>query len=115
MDFIRKGGEIYGAPSFLALQPVTVNAEAIPEGNHFGLLFDPKYAGKIAMWDDVSTLGDVANWMGINDIWNMTDDQLGAVRAKLIEQKLEAWSAHAEQPAGRAPRGKRAQVAEGRA
>lgn len=87
VDFIRKGGEIYGAPSFLALQPVTVNAEAIPEGNHFGLLFDPKYAGKIAMWDDVSTLGDVANWMGINDIWNMTDDQLGAVRAKLIEQK----------------------------
>jgi chemotaxis protein MotA len=34
---------------------------------------------------------------------------------KLIEQKLEAWSVHAEQPAGRAPRGKRAQVAEGRA
>lgn len=87
VDFIRKDGETYGAPSFLALQPVTVNAEAIPEGNDFGLLFDPKYAGKIAMWDDVSTIGDVANWMGISDIWNMTDDQLGAVRAKLIEQK----------------------------
>jgi spermidine/putrescine-binding protein len=86
-EFLRKEGETYGAPTFLAIQPVTVNAEAIPEGEDFGILFDPKYSGKIAMWDDVSTLGDVANWMGIDDIWNMNDEQLGAVRAKLIEQK----------------------------
>lgn len=86
-EFLRKDGEIYGAPTFLAISPVTVNADAIPEGEDFGLLFDPKHAGKIAMWDDVSTLGDTANWMGIDDIWNMTDDQLAAVRAKLIEQK----------------------------
>lgn len=86
-DFNVKDGQLFGAPTFLAISPVTVNSEAIPEGNDFGILFDPKYSGKIAMWDDVSTLGDVANWMGIDDIWNMTDDQLAAVKAKLIEQK----------------------------
>jgi len=85
--FIAKDSQIYGAPTFLFVSPVTVNAKALPEGNDFGILFDPKNAGKIAMWDDVSTIGDVANWMGIKDIWNMTDDQLAAVRAKLIEQK----------------------------
>lgn len=87
VGFISKDGQVYGAPTFLAISPVTVNAEAIPQGNDFGLLFDKQYAGKIAMWDDVSTLGDVANWMGIEDIWNMTDEQLEAVKQKLIEQK----------------------------
>lgn len=87
VDFISKDNQVYGAPTFLAIGPITVNAEVIPEGNDFGLLFDKKYAGKIAMWDDVSTLGDVANWMGIDDIWNMTDEQLAAVKQKLIEQK----------------------------
>ncbi|WP_018240398.1 PotD/PotF family extracellular solute-binding protein [Ensifer sp. BR816] len=87
VPFIAKDGQIYAAPTFLFVSPVTVNAKALPEGNDFGVLFDRKNAGRIAMWDDVSTLGDVANWMGIDDIWNMTDDQLAAVRAKLVEQK----------------------------
>ncbi|MER8401419.1 extracellular solute-binding protein [Mesorhizobium sp. M1348] len=87
VPFIAKDGQIYGAPTFLFVSPVTVNAKELPEGNDFGVLFDPKNAGKIAMWDDVSTIGDVANWMGIKDIWNMPDDQLAAVQAKLIEQK----------------------------
>lgn len=87
VGFIFKDDQLYGAPTFLAISPVTVNAEVIPEGNDFGILFDKKYAGKIAMWDDVSTLGDVANWMGIKDVWNMSDDDLNAVKQKLIEQK----------------------------
>ncbi len=86
-EFDTKDGALFGAPTFLAISPVTVNSEVIPEGDSFGILFDPKYAGKIAMWDDVSTLGDTANWMGIKNIWNMSDDELAAVKAKLIGQK----------------------------
>ncbi|MFO1061066.1 MAG: extracellular solute-binding protein [Dongiaceae bacterium] len=85
--FATKDGKLYGAPTFLAISPVTVNAEAIPTGSDFGVLFDKANAGKIAMWDDVSTLGDTANWMGIDNIWTMSDEQLAAVKAKLIEQK----------------------------
>ncbi|RWC83366.1 MAG: extracellular solute-binding protein [Mesorhizobium sp.] len=87
VDFISKDKRVYGVPTFFGIEPVTVNAEAIPEGNDFGILFDKRYAGKIAMWDDVATLGEVANWMGIGDLWNMTDEQLEAVKQKLIEQK----------------------------
>lgn len=85
--FIRKDDQVFGAPTFVAISPITVNTEVIPEGNDFGLLFDERFAGRIAMWDDVSTLGDVAAWMGIEDVWNMSDDQLEAVKQKLIEQK----------------------------
>jgi putative spermidine/putrescine transport system substrate-binding protein/spermidine/putrescine transport system substrate-binding protein len=87
LEFIRHEGAVYGAPTFWSISPITVNSEAIPEGDDFALLFDPQYAGRLAMWDDVSTLGDVANWMGIDDIWNMTDAELDEVKARLIAQK----------------------------
>lgn len=87
LDFIRKDGEVYGVPTFWGVTPVTVNAEAIPERSDYGVLFDPAHSGRVAMWDDVSTIGEVAAWMGYEDIWNLTDEQLEAVKQKLIEQK----------------------------
>ena len=39
--------------------PLTFNAEVIPDRNDFGVLFDPQFKGKIAMWEDVSTLAQV--------------------------------------------------------
>lgn len=85
--FNAKDGQVYGVPTFFSTSPITVNAEVIPTGDDFGILFDKQYAGRIAMWDDVSTIGDVANWMGIENIWDMNDEELARVRDKLIEQK----------------------------
>ena len=45
VDFNRKGDEVYGVPTFWGTSPVTVNAEVIPEGNDFGILFDPEVQG----------------------------------------------------------------------
>lgn len=87
LDFLDVDGKLYGAPTFIAVSPVTVDADTIPEGEDFGILFDPRYSGKVAMWDDVSTIGDVANWMGYENIWTLDDVQLDAVKARLIGQK----------------------------
>lgn len=87
LDFLSSAGAVYGAPTFIAISPVTVNSEAIPDGENFGILFDEKYKGRIAMWDDVSTIGDVANWMGFENIWTLDDAQLELVKARLIAQK----------------------------
>jgi putative spermidine/putrescine transport system substrate-binding protein/spermidine/putrescine transport system substrate-binding protein len=87
LEFLSSGGKLYGVPTFIAVSPVTVDADVIPESEDFGILFDPKYSGKIALWDDVSTIGDVANWLGYENIWTLDDTQLEAVMAKLIEQK----------------------------
>jgi putative spermidine/putrescine transport system substrate-binding protein/spermidine/putrescine transport system substrate-binding protein len=87
VDFDRKGDEVYGVPTFWGTSPVTVNSEVIPEGNDFGVLFDPKYKGRIGMWDDVSTIADVANYMGFDNIWTLSDEQLDQVKQKMIEQK----------------------------
>lgn len=52
-----------------------------------GVLFDPAYAGKISMWDDKSAIYWAARYLGYDNVFDLTDEQLEAVKAKLIEQK----------------------------
>jgi putative spermidine/putrescine transport system substrate-binding protein/spermidine/putrescine transport system substrate-binding protein len=87
LDFIRKDGELYGVPTYWGTQPVTVNADVIPEGNDFGILFDPQYSGRIGMWQDVTTIADVASYMGFENLWTLSEEELEVVKQKMIEQK----------------------------
>lgn len=82
----KKGDEVYGVPTFWGTSPVTVSAE-VPADADFSVLFDPKYAGKISMWDDVSTIGDVANYLGYENLWTLSDEQLEEVKKVMIKQK----------------------------
>ena len=52
-----------------------------------GVLFDKKYAGKVAMWDDKSSIYWAARLLGFENVYDLTDEQLETVKAKLIEQK----------------------------
>jgi spermidine/putrescine-binding protein len=51
------------------------------------VLFDPANKGKISMWDDKSAIYWTARYLGYNDVFDLTDEQLEAVKSKLIEQK----------------------------
>lgn len=51
------------------------------------VLFDPAYKGKISLWDDKSAIYWTARYLGYNNVFDLTDEQLDAVKAKLIEQK----------------------------
>ena len=86
LAFLKDGDTQYGAPNFWDIQPVTYLADDVAECS-FDVLFDEQYRGKIAMWDDVSTIGDVASYMGFENIWDLSDDELEQVKQKMIEQK----------------------------
>lgn len=58
-----------------------------PAPDSIGVLFDEKYKGKIAMWDDKSSIYWAARLLGYDDIYDLTDEQLEAVKEKLIAQK----------------------------
>ncbi|MBW4654648.1 MAG: ABC transporter substrate-binding protein [Kaiparowitsia implicata GSE-PSE-MK54-09C] len=49
------------------------------------VLFDPQYAGKIALPDNPMTLADVALWLDKSDPYNLTADDLAEVKAKMLE------------------------------
>jgi len=85
-DFLSKDDRQYGVPNDWDVLPVTVNADEVEECS-FDVLFDERYGGKISMWDDVATLGTVAAYMGFDNIWTLSDDQLEQVKQKMIEQK----------------------------
>lgn len=87
LDYNKHDGKAYGVCLFWGTAPTTVNSNVVPKGTGFGVLFDPAHKGKIALWDDVSTVADVANYMGYQNIWDLSDDELEAVKAKMIEQK----------------------------
>jgi len=58
----------------------------------WAILWDPKYKGKISVWDDLSTVYLAAQILGFDkpdpsQLYNLSDDQLAAVRKKLIELK----------------------------
>lgn len=52
-----------------------------------GVLFDPANKGKVSMWDDKSAIYWTARYLGYDNVFDLTDEQLEAVKAKLIEQK----------------------------
>lgn len=49
------------------------------------VLFDPAYAGKIAIPDNPMTIADVALWLGKSDPYDLTDSDLAEVKTKLLE------------------------------
>lgn len=51
------------------------------------VLFDPANKGKVALWDDKSAIYWTARYLGYDNVFDLTDEQLEAVKAKLIEQK----------------------------
>lgn len=51
------------------------------------ILFDPALKGKVSLWDDKSALYWTARYLGYDNVFDLTDEQLEAVKAKLIEQK----------------------------
>ena len=58
----------------------------------WNVLWDPKYKGKVSVWDDLSTVYMAAQVLGYDkpdpsQLYNLTDDQLEAVKKKLLELK----------------------------
>ena len=67
----------------------------------FGALWDERYAGRIALWDDESSLYTAARLLfgAETDVYALSDHELASVRDKLIAQKpllRDYWSSAGE-------------------
>lgn len=68
------------------------------------MFWDPKYRGKISVWDDLSTVYMAAQVLGFDQpdpsqLYNLSDQQLDAVKKKLLELKpniRKMWSTGGE-------------------
>lgn len=97
---IKGGGKTYGVPFSWGSIPFMYRTDKIstpPESLED--LWDSKYKGKIALWDDKSAIYVASRVLGNMDIYNLSDAQLEAAKKKLIEQKplvRKYWSTAGE-------------------
>lgn len=79
-------GKPYGVTFAWGPNVLVYNSQVVqPAPQSWDVLFDSKYAGKIALPDNPMTIADVALWLGKADPYDLTDADLAEVKAKLLE------------------------------
>src|SRR5919204_43685 len=58
-----------------------------PKSNSWGLLFDERYKGKIAWFDDITMLEIAGLYLGVKNTWQQTDAELKRSKDLLISKK----------------------------
>lgn len=105
MKDVQKDGKTYGMPFTWGPDYLIYNADVIKETpTSWNLFFDPKYKGKIAMYDDISSIYLAAQLLGYDKtdqsvLYNLTEEQLAACKAKLVELKPQVrknWASAGE-------------------
>jgi len=105
MPLVKSGRKVYGVPFTWGPNPLLYDTSAFTAPpQSWAVLWDPKYRGKISVWDDLSTMYMAAQILGYdrpdpNVLYNLSDAQLDAVKAKLLALKpniRKIWSTGGE-------------------
>jgi len=105
LPLVRIKGQVYGVPFMWGPDPLIYDTTVFPKPPESWTIFwDPKYRGKISVWDDLSTVYMAAQVLGYDkpdpsQLYNLTDEQLDAVKKKLLELKpniRKMWSTGGE-------------------
>ena len=105
LPLVRVNGKVYGVPFTWGPNPLIYDTSAFPRApESWSVLWDPKYRGKISVWDDLSTVYMAAQILGYDKpdpshLYNLSDAELEAVKKKLLELKpniRKMWSTGGE-------------------
>jgi spermidine/putrescine-binding protein len=93
LPLVRVAGQVYGVPFMWGPDPLIYDTTVFANPpDSWNVLWDPKYKGKISVWDDLSTVYMAAQVLGYDkpdpsQLYNLSDEQLEAVKKKLLELK----------------------------
>jgi putative spermidine/putrescine transport system substrate-binding protein/spermidine/putrescine transport system substrate-binding protein len=105
LPLVRLKGQAYGVPFMWGPDPMIYDTTVFSRPpDSWNIFWDPKYRGKISVWDDLSTVYMAAQVLGYDKpdpsgLYNLTDEQLEAVKKKLLELKpniRKMWSTGGE-------------------
>src|ERR1700734_1773122 len=105
LSLVRVKGDAYGVPFMWGPDPMIYDTTVFPQPpGSWNVLWDPKLKGKVSVWDDLSTVYMAAQLLGYDKpdpshLYNLTDEELDAVKKKLIELKpniRKMWSTGGE-------------------
>jgi putative spermidine/putrescine transport system substrate-binding protein/spermidine/putrescine transport system substrate-binding protein len=105
LPLVKANGQIYGVPFMWGPNPLLYDTTVFTQApDSWAIFWNPTYKSKISVWDDLSTVYMAAQILGYDkpdpsQLYNLTDEQLAAVRKKLIELKpniRKIWSTGGE-------------------
>jgi spermidine/putrescine transport system substrate-binding protein len=105
LPLVKEKGQVYGVPFMWGPNPLLYDTTVFKEPpDSWSILWDRRFKGKISIWDELSSIYMAAQVLGFDkpdpsQLYNLTDDQLDAVRKKLIELKpnvRKMWSTGGE-------------------
>ncbi|HUK24340.1 MAG TPA: ABC transporter substrate-binding protein [Terriglobales bacterium] len=105
LPLVHVGGQVYGVPFMWGPNPMLYDTTVFPKPpQSWSIFWDPKYRGKISVWDDLSTVYMAAQVLGFDQpepshLYNLSDQELDAVKQKLLELKpniRKLWSTGGE-------------------
>ena len=68
------------------------DTKTVAEPNSWNILWDEKYQGKVALWNDVSMIWTTALTLGYKNIYNLTKQQLTKVKQKLFKLNNQVYN-----------------------
>src|SRR2546422_10845163 len=80
LPLVKTNGQVYGAPFMCGPNPLLYDTTAFAQPPESWTIFwDPKYKGRISVWDDLSTVYLAAQILGFDkpdpsQLYNLTDD-----------------------------------------
>jgi spermidine/putrescine transport system substrate-binding protein len=81
-------GKQYGIPEDWGFDAILYRSDKVrPKAKSWGLLFDERYKGKIAWFDDLGMLVLAGLYLGFKNPWNQTDAQLQRSQKLLVSKK----------------------------
>lgn len=105
LPLVRIAGKTYGVPFMWGPNPLLYEASVFQQPPaSWSILWDPKYRGKVSVWDDLSTVYMAAQLLGYDKpdpghLYNLSDQELERVKQKLLELKpniRKIWSTGGE-------------------
>jgi len=105
LPLVKNAGKVYGIPYQWGPNPLLYDTTQFKQSpDSWSVLWDPALKGKVSVWDDLSTVYMAAQVLGYDKpdpgaLYNLTDDQLAKVKAKLLELKpniRKMWSTGGE-------------------
>jgi putative spermidine/putrescine transport system substrate-binding protein/spermidine/putrescine transport system substrate-binding protein len=93
LPLVHVDGKTYGVPFMWGPNPLLYDTTAFKTPpDSWAVFWEPKYRGKISVWDDLSTVYMAAQVLGYDKpdpskLYNLDDAQLDAVKKKLLELK----------------------------
>ncbi|PWR21615.1 extracellular solute-binding protein [Zavarzinia compransoris] len=97
--WLTKGDRLYGLPYGFGYIRVALKEGAVAGADSIKALWDPALKGKLAIWDNLESLYLAARYVGVKDVYNMTDEELEAAKQALIALKpniVKFWASDAE-------------------